>query len=204
MQQYDPRVDDFIEKAHPFAKPILKHIRALVHEASPLITETIKWNCPFFEYKGTVCMMNAFKEHCSFGFWNSTALNDKHGDIRRGEDKDSAGSFGRLTTITDLPADDIIKDFVLQAIALNETGTKKVIKKVSAEQKVVVVPDYLEDLLKQHPKASEAFFNFSYSHKKEYVQWITEAKTDATREKRLNTTIEQLEEGKSLMWKYNR
>jgi uncharacterized protein YdeI (YjbR/CyaY-like superfamily) len=204
MQQYDPRVDDFIEKAQPFAKPILKHIRTLVHEASPLVSEAIKWNCPFFEYKGTVCMMNAFKEHCSFGFWNSAALNDTHGVIRRGEEKDSAGSFGRLTSVADLPADDIIKNFVLQAIAQNETGKKKVVKRPTPEQKVVIVPDYFEDLLKEHPKANETFYNFSYSHKKEYIQWITEAKTEPTRQKRISTTIEQLEEGKFMMWKYSK
>ena len=203
MQQYDPRVDDFIEKAQPFAKPILKHIRAVVHEASPLITETIKWGMPFFEYKGAVCQMAAFKQHCGFGFWKASRLNDPKHLLYNGEES-AAGSFGRITSLADLPADDILKDFVLQAIQLNESGEKNPVKKVPKPKTELVVPDYFEELLRHHPKALEAFYNFSYSHKEEYLQWITDAKTDATREKRLATTIEQLEEGKSLMWKYSK
>src|ERR1700761_7227532 len=121
--QYDPRVDAYIEKSAEFAKPVLEHIRKLVHEASPLITETIKWGFPFFEYYGPVCQMAAFKNHMAFGFWRASRLNDPEHLLNPGEDA-VAGSFGRINNIGDLPGDDVLKQFVLQAMALNEADTK--------------------------------------------------------------------------------
>jgi uncharacterized protein YdeI (YjbR/CyaY-like superfamily) len=173
-----------------------------VHEASPLITENIKWGMPFFEYKGQVCQMAGFKQHCAFGFWKASRLDDPNHLLNPGEEA-SAGSFGRINTLADLPADDVIKEFVLQAIKLNESGEKSpVIKKVIAEKKELIVPDDFTTLLDEHPKAKETFEKFSLSHKKEYVEWIVEAKTDATREKRMKQAIEMMSEGKSRHWKY--
>jgi hypothetical protein len=124
MKQYDARVDAYIGKSAAFAQPVLKHIRALVHEASPLLTETIKWGSPFFEYNGNVCFMAAFKAHCAFGLWDIYMLNDKHGVIKKGQEKESRGNFGRITSITDLPKGEILKDLIRQAVAINEKGVK--------------------------------------------------------------------------------
>lgn len=201
MGQYDARVDAYIEKSAAFAQPILNHIREVVHSASPLITETVKWGMPFFEYKGPVCQMAAFKEHCAFGFWKASLLNDPHGLLKIGDG--AAGSFGRVETIDDLPTPDAIKHFVLLAIENNDKGIKTpTIKKTPAERKELVTPDYFEALLNHHPKAKDVFDKFSYSHKKEYLEWIIDAKTDATRQKRMQQAIEMMEEGKSRNWKY--
>src|ERR1700733_3481496 len=108
MEQYDSRVDAYITKAAPFAKPILEYIRTLVHETSPQITENIKWGFPFFEYKGVLCNMAAFKQHCSFGFWKVSLLNDPSHSLMTGDA--SAGSLGQLTTIADLPSKEILVD----------------------------------------------------------------------------------------------
>ena len=202
MEQYDARVDAYIEKSADFAKPILRHIRQVVHAASPLITETIKWGMPFFEYKGTVCQMAAFKQHAAFGFWKARRLNDPGHLLNPGEEA-AAGSFGRINTIADLPSPDVLTDFVLQAMQLNETAKKEpAVKKAPVEKKELIAPDYLITALEQNPKAWETFEKFSYSHKKEYIEWLLDAKTDATREKRLATTLAWLTEGKSRMWKY--
>lgn len=201
MEQYDSRVDAYIAKSADFAKPILKHIRQIVHEASPLITENIKWGCPFFEYKGPVCQMAAFKEHGAFGFWKASRLNDPDHLLNPGEEA-AAGSFGRIYNLADLPANDVIKAFVLQAIDLNEAGVKVDKPKSSAEKKELIIPGYFTDILSKYPQAQATFDAFSYSNKKEYVTWITEAKTDDTRQKRIDTSIEWLSEGKSRMWKY--
>jgi uncharacterized protein YdeI (YjbR/CyaY-like superfamily) len=205
MEQYDPRVDAFIEDSAAFAQPILKHLRALIHETSPLIMETIKWGCPFFDYNGNLCHMNAFKEHAGFGFWNSGALFDPGNDLKRGDDKDSAGNFGRLTSLADLPPDHILKEFIQQAMIANEKGGKMAhvaaVKKVPAEKKELAVPDDFTALLNEHPKAKETFEKFSPSHKKEYITWIIDAKTDVTRQKRMEQAIEMMAEGKSRHWK---
>ena len=206
MEQYDPRVDAFIAKASTFAQPILKHIRALVHETSPLITETIKWNCPFFEYKGTICQMNAFKAHMAFGFWNSSALADPGKHLKRGDEKESAGAFGRITILSDLPPDHVIKDFIQQAMAANEKGAKST-RPVAPKKPVeaiaqLMTPDYFQKVLDENLKAKEKFDKSAYSHKKEYLIWIIDAKTEATRQKRMALAIEWLTEGKSRHWKY--
>jgi uncharacterized protein YdeI (YjbR/CyaY-like superfamily) len=203
MEQYDPRVDAYIDRSAEFAKPILKHIRRLVHDASPLIVENIKWGMPFFECKGLVCQMAAFKQHCAFGFWKASRLNDPQHLLNKGEDA-AAGSFGRINSLSDLPDDNALKHFVLQAIKLNESGEKPALKKPTIPKPELQIPDYLAELLLQHPKAKNTFEKLSASHKREYVEWIVEAKTDATRQKRLDTTIEWLTEGKNRMWKYNK
>jgi len=197
MPNKDPRIDAYIEKSADFAKPIMTHLRRLIHKASPKITENIKWSMPAFEYKGLVCGFAAFKHHCTFGFWKESLL--KKGEFST--EKTAMGSFGRITSKKDLPPDDVIIKLVQQAVELNEKGIK-VEKKKSPVKTELVVPDYLTEALKKDKKAHETFESFPYSCKKEYVEWITEAKTDATRDKRLATTLEWLAEGKRRNWKY--
>ena len=198
---YDARVDAYIGKSAPFAQPILRHLRQLVHSVSPLLTETMKWGFPFFDYKGSVCQMAAFKEHIGFGFWKQRQLNDPGKLIK--EEDGTAGSFGRITSLSDLPADEILVDFIKQAMQLNEAGTKKpVVKKEGAPKAPIEMPANFADLLANNPKAQAVFEKFSPSHKREYLEWIVDAKSDATRVKRLQTAIEQIEEGKSKNWKY--
>jgi len=197
MPNKDPRVDAYIEKSADFAKPILNHLRKLIHKASPKISETVKWSMPAFEYKGLVCGIAAFKQHCALGFWKEKLLDSDAFPAQ----KNAMGSVGRITSKKDLPPDDVIIKLVQQAIELNENGVK-VPKKAAAPKKELVVPDYLTAALKKNKTAQKTFENFPYSCKKEYVEWITEAKTEPTREKRIATTIEWLAEGKRRNWKY--
>ena len=197
MPAIDPRVDAYIEKSAEFAKPILLHIRDLVHKACPDVVETMKWSFPHFDHKGMFCSMASFKQHCAFGFWKQSLLEKDAFPAQ----KTAMGSFGRITSLDDLPPDDVISGLIRQAVELNEKGIK-VSKKPVAEKKELIVPDYLTAELKKNKAARETFENFPYSCKKEYVQWITEAKTEATRDKRLATTIEWLSEGKRRNWKY--
>ncbi|HVZ26862.1 MAG TPA: YdeI/OmpD-associated family protein [Sediminibacterium sp.] len=201
MAHTDARVDAYIQKAPAFAQPILVHLRRLVHEAGSDITETIKWGMPAFEYKGIVANMAAFKQHCSFGFWKASLLPDPKGVLACKEG--AAGSLGRITTLADLPPASALKQLIREAIKLNEAGVK--IPKAPAAKKAAVkltVPPYLKARLQKHPKAAAVFDAFSPSHKKEYVEWILDAKTEATREKRLATMLEWLAAGKTRNWKY--
>jgi uncharacterized protein YdeI (YjbR/CyaY-like superfamily) len=201
MPATDPRVDAYIDKSKDFAKPILDHIRELVHDACPEATETIKWNFPHFDYKGEMmCSMASFKEHCAFGFWKQALIEN---DAFPAE-KTAMGSFGRITSIKNLPSDKVMKKLIKDAMKLNDAGIKVQRAPVSKEKKELVVPDILLESLAKNDAAAETFNNFPYSKKKDYVVWITEAKSDATRDKRLATTIEWLAEGKSRMWKYEK
>jgi uncharacterized protein YdeI (YjbR/CyaY-like superfamily) len=198
MPAKDPRVDAYIDNAQEFAKPILTHLRELVHEVCPEVVETLKWGMPSLEYKGLLCGFAAFKQHCTFGFWKQSLLEQSAFPERT-----AMGSFGRITSLKDLPDDKTLKKLIAEAVRLNEEGIK-VKRTVSKEKKELVVPDVLLEALAKNERAAETFNNFPYSCKKEYVQWITEAKTDATRDKRLATTLDWLSEGKRRNWKYER
>ncbi len=199
MPNVEPRVDAYIERSAEFAKPILRHIRKLVHAACPDIVEKIKWGMPHFDHKGPVCHMAAFKQHCAFGFWKQPLLEKDAFPAQ----KTAMGSFGKITSLEDLPKHEVILGLVKQAMELNEKGVK-IQKKPVAAKKELVVPDDLHAALKKNEPARETFEKFSYSHKKEYVEWITEAKTEPTRNKRLATTLEWLAEGKGKNWKYQK
>lgn len=204
MEHYDPRIDAIIEKAQPFAKPILNHLRELVHKACPEVQETIKWGMPFFDYKGTLCQMAAFNQHAVFGFWKGALLTDPAGKIITGEGENAAmGHFGKITTIDDLPADKIIISYIKEAMRLNEDGIS-VPKAKPAKKQEPAMPDELEKALTGNAQAKKTWDAFAPSHRKEYIQWITEAKTEATRDKRLQTTVEWLVEGKQRTWKYQK
>lgn len=201
MAEVNPRFDQYIEKAQPFAKPILERLRKVVHEACPDVKETIKWGMPHFEYGGSIlCHMASFKQHAIFGFRNAHAMKDPHHLF----DPDTAmGHFGRISNIEELPSDKIIVSYIKEAMKLNEAGVKPKIK-AKSEQKLLVVPEYFTNALSKNKKALKTFEAFPYSHKKEYVQWIIEAKSDDTRQRRIETAVEWLSEGKSRNWKYER
>lgn len=198
MPVTDPRVDAYIEKSKDFAKPILRHVRSLVHETCPDVKETLKWSMPSFEYKGILCGFAAFKEHCTFGFWKQTLMESD----AFSETKTAMGSFGKLTSLEDLPSDAMMKKLIKQAMKLNDDGVK--VTKPKHDKKEVVIPEVLLEALARNEKAAETFNNFPPSCRREYAEWIAEAKTDATRDKRLATTMEWLTEGKRRNWKYEK
>ena len=193
MPATDPRIDAYISKSAPFAQPILKHIRQLVHKACPDVQETMKWSFPHFEHKGVMCGMAAFKEHCRFGFWKAPIMKDAK--LLEGLEK--------ITSLKDLPADKTLLACIKEAAKLNEENVK-LPAQPKAPRKEIPPPDDLLAALKKNKKAFKAFEDFSPSHKREYIEWITEAKTEATRNKRIETTLEWLTEGKSRNWKYQK
>ncbi|MBI3193488.1 MAG: YdeI/OmpD-associated family protein [Ignavibacteriae bacterium] len=201
MATKDKRVDDYIAKSADFAKPILTHLRELVHKACPDVEETMKWSFPHFDYKGMMCSMASFKQHCVFGFWKASLMKDKS-LIENAKSEVAMGHLGRITSLKDLPSDKVLISYIKEAAKLNDDGVKFPQKPKSSEKKELVVPDYFLAEIKKNKKAFQTFEGFSYSHKKEYVEWITEAKTESTRDKRMISAIEMMREGKSRNWKY--
>ena len=201
MAKIDPRIDTYIEKSAEFARPILKHIREMVHLVNPNIEETIKWGAPHFDYKGIMCGMAAFKKHCSFTFWKGSIMNDPHG-ILETIGKTGMGQLGKITSLDDLPNNQIFLDYLTEAVRLNEEGIKTPIKSGKKDKKELDIPDYFVNAIRQNDAAWHTFENFSYYNQKEYLEWITEAKTEKTREKRLANAVEWMAEGKVRNWKY--
>jgi len=201
MGKRDPRVDAYIEDSADFAKPILKQLRAAVHDACPQCEETMKWRFPHFEYKGMLCGMAAFKEHATFGFWKGSLVmpEAEGGEAAR----DGMGHFGKMTSVADIPPRKVLTGYIKKAMALNDEGIK-VARKPKAPAKPVKVPPDLSAALKQSKKGKTAFDAFPPSHKREYVEWITEAKTDDTRARRIKQAVEWIAAGKSRNWKYER
>lgn len=190
----------YISKAAPFAQPILEHLRSLVLKTCPHATESIKWGVPFFEtYGDNLCNMAAFKKNCAFGFWKASLMKDPEGLFTKiGET--SMGHLGRVTSLEELPPDKVLVAYIKEADQLNKKGIKPVVKKT--EKKEITTPPALTAALKKNKVAAKNYEAFSYSAKKEYIEWIEGAKTDATLQKRLETAVEWIAEGKQRNWKY--
>jgi uncharacterized protein YdeI (YjbR/CyaY-like superfamily) len=201
MSKFNPAVSEYIAESADFAQPILIELRAIVHSFCPEVKESMKWSMPVFDYNGSIlCNMASFKLHCSFGFWLSSLMKDEHGVIP--EEKDGMGNLGKIRSMEDIPAPEKLGTLILQAMALTDAGVK--LPKAPAKEKKLEIPQALTDELEKHPAAKSVFDNFSFSHKREYVDWLNEAKTEATLNKRLDTTISNLLEGKSKEWKYRK
>ena len=202
MGKKEKIVDAYIAKAADFARPILNHIRELVHKTCPEVEEKMKWSFPHFDYKGEMmCSMAAFKQHAVFGFWKASLMKDPV-LAETAKSEVAMGHLGRLTAIKDLPADKKMTAWIKEAMALNDKGIKLAAKPKTTDKKEMVVPDYFIKALSKNKKAKQTFESFAYSHKKEYLQWIAEAKTEETRNKRIAAAIEMMSEGKSRNWKY--
>jgi uncharacterized protein YdeI (YjbR/CyaY-like superfamily) len=198
MPTIDPRVDAYIAAARPFAQPILAHLRAIVHEAIPEVEETIKWGMPHFVRDGIVCSCAAFTAHCAFTLWQATAV---LGPEARGG---AMGQYGRISRIADLPARRTLVSHVRKAAALRAAGTTSPQSRPVRRTPPIEVPADLVKALAADPVAQRTFDGFAPSHRREYVEWITEAKREATRARRIATTIAWLREGKGRNWKYER
>ena len=193
----DPRIDAYIGNAAPFARPILEHARALVHEACPGVEEAIKWGMPTFVHAGGIlCGMAAFKQHASFGFWKHALV------VGEGEPRDGMGSYGKMASLQDLPPDKVLLAHIRKAMTLNEAGVKSPAARKSAPKPPMDAPQDLIAALNTNKPAQATFDAFPPSCKREYIEWIVEAKREETRAKRLAQTVEWLAEGKRRNWKY--
>lgn len=201
MGKKNPIIDAYIARAADFAKPVLIHLRELVHKVCPVVEEKIKWSFPHFDYKGEMmCSMAAFKQHCAFGFWKASLMKDKklaetaHSEV-------AMGHLGKIASLKDLPPDKTIIAWIKEAMKLNDEG-KKIIKPTTSIKKELIIPGFFSDTLKKNKKAWATFEKFSPSNKRDYVEWVTDAKSDDTRDKRLKQSVEWMAEGKPRNWKY--
>jgi hypothetical protein len=194
----DPRVDAYITRAADFARPILEEIRARVHAACPDVEETIKWSVPAFDYKGPLCGMAGFKRHAVFGFWKSPLV---IGDARAGDNP--MGFREKLTSVDDLPPKREFRANVKKAMDLNDRGIT-LPRPARSKKPELPMPEDFAAAVKKNKSARAAFDKFSPSHRREYIEWITEAKTEQTRGRRVKTAIEWMSEGKARNWKYMR
>jgi uncharacterized protein YdeI (YjbR/CyaY-like superfamily) len=202
MGKKDPRVDAYIANAQPFAQPILKQLRKTVHAACPDVQETMKWSFPHFDYKGIFCAMAGFKAHCTFGFWKGALLKDSVKGMPSGGEK-AMGQFGRITALSDLPSDKTLVKIVQAAAKLNDDKIAVPRRKPKAKPPIKV-PAYFTAALTKNKKAMAAFDSFPPSHRREYVEWIVEAKTEETRDRRMAQAIGWIAEGKGRNWKYEK
>jgi len=203
MSNVDPRIDAYIRKSADFAKPILEYLREVIHAGCPDLVETIKWSRPFFDYHGPLCGLAAFKAHCALHFWKGDLVAPTGTQQRA-----TTGQFGRITSVADLPPKRTLIAMVKQAARLNAEGVaapwqeKRAEARAGRAAKPVVVPQALADALAKNRKARAAFDAFSPSHKREYIEWISSAKREETRTRRLTQAVAQMAEGKSQNWRY--
>jgi uncharacterized protein YdeI (YjbR/CyaY-like superfamily) len=193
----DPRIDAYIERQADFARPILEHLRSMVHAACPEGEETLKWGMPHFLYKGRMLAgMAAFKAHATFGFRRGKEVLGE-----TGAERDAMGQFGRLTSVADLPPDDILHAMIRKAMALTDSGAPPARSKPAPKPEPETPPE-LESALLANPAARAVFDGFPPGCRREYVEWVAEAKRPETRDKRIAQAVEWMAEGKRRNWKY--
>jgi uncharacterized protein YdeI (YjbR/CyaY-like superfamily) len=197
MGTKDKRIDDYIARAAPFARPILTRLRATVHEACPDVVETIKWSHPSFGYGGRMMAgMSAFKAHCGFGFWMGAKV---LGETKSG---DAMWDYGRIASPDDLPPRKTTIAQVKKAMRLIDAGEGKMERGPAKPKKAIRVPKDLAIAFASNRKAAATYEAFPPSQRREYVEWITEAKSEETRERRLEQAVAWMAEGKRRHWKY--
>jgi uncharacterized protein YdeI (YjbR/CyaY-like superfamily) len=195
----DPRIDSYIARQADFARPILEHLRSAVHKACPEAEETLKWSMPHFLYKGQMLVgMAAFKAHATFGFWRGKEVVGE-----TGAERDAMGQFGRLASIADLPGDDVLHALIRKAMALTDAGSRPARAPKAAKAELETPPD-LESALAENPAAKAVFDSFPPSGRREYVEWVVEAKRPETRANRIAQAVSWLAEGKRRHWKYEK
>jgi uncharacterized protein YdeI (YjbR/CyaY-like superfamily) len=194
----DPRVDAYIANAAEFAQPVLVYLRNVVHAACPEVEETMKWSMPHFTYKGILCGMAAFKEHCAFGFWKEKLIFPSGDGTKTG----AMGQLGRITSRSDLPPRKVLLGYIREAVRLNEQDVKVPKSPASRRSGDPAMPAQFRRALAQHPSAQAAFKRFSPSQQREYVAWIAEAKREETQARRIGTAVEWIAESKPRNWKY--
>ncbi|MEP6563824.1 MAG: DUF1801 domain-containing protein [Mesorhizobium sp.] len=198
---HNPKVDAYAGQAEDFARPILAHLRGLIHATCPEVVEEIKWGIPHFDYRGEMmCIFAAYNNHCSFSFWKDSLMADAR--LRRNAELAAAKRFmGNLTSLADLPADAELTAWIKEAMSLNDRGVKLPPRK-SKDPKEVEIPAAFAAALAAKPEIKAIFDSKSASFQKEYNIWIGEAKTDGTRVKRIEESLSWIIEGKGRFWKY--
>ena len=192
----DPRVDAYIARAQPFARPILEHVRERVHAAVPEVEEMLKWSAPSFTLNGKILLMMAsFKAHAALNFWRGQELRGEQAEA------DAMGQFGKLTSVEDLPPDKELEGLIRKAAELTASAPAPRKAKHAPKPPPELHPEFAA-ALKTAPKAKAALDGFPPSARRDYLEWVAEAKQDATRQKRIATSIEWLSEGKRRHWKY--
>jgi hypothetical protein len=202
MATKDPRVDAYIAKLPDFSSEICKRLRAIVHEASPEIEEDIKWGHIAFMHKGIVCGLAAFKQHVVFHFWKSALLTGSHS--RRATDDTTLARLETIRGVDDLPPRATIAGFVRAAVKLNDGAVRSPRPAMGGKKTKAPLrtPPSLARALARNAKAKATYDGFSPSHKREYVEWITEAKTEETRDRRIEQALGWMAEGKPRNWRY--
>jgi uncharacterized protein YdeI (YjbR/CyaY-like superfamily) len=197
MPKRDARVDAYIERSGDFAKPILTYLRSVIHEACPTVEETIKWNAPFYMYEGILCSTAAFKQHCALIMWKGRLL-------PKPDAKYVTTDLRKIRSLADLPPRKKLAGYIKALMKLNEDGAKSARRSGPKFTKPLVISAELRRAIARNKKAGAAFADFPPSHKREYAEWIADAKRPETRERRIKAAIEMIAEGKSRNWKYEK
>ncbi|HWB03022.1 MAG TPA: YdeI/OmpD-associated family protein [Verrucomicrobiales bacterium] len=188
----------WMEQLSDFARPMIERIYKIIRKAAPQLEEGIRWSSPTFIGRGLVCSFAAFQKHVTLVFWRGAELNDTTGLLTHGQGR-SAMRSAKFTSLDQID-DKVIRTWVTAAVALDKDPAKP--KPKPQKRPEAAVPKVLAAALSRNPKARGAFDAMPPSHRREYCEWIAEAKQEATVQRRVEKTIEKLSAGEGLHDKY--
>lgn len=199
----NPRVDAYLASSAEFARPIMTHLRELIHRRCPAVVEEIRWGIPHFDYAGDMmCVFAAHRAHCSFTFLKESIMSDPR--LQQNPGLPAAKRYmGRLASLENLPRDGELIALIGEAMQLNEQGIKVAPRPPKPPAQLEIHPEFSQALA-DNAAAQAIFDKQSPSFRKEYLVWINDAKTEATRSKRIAESLEWIAEGKRRFWKYQK
>lgn len=189
-------IDQGIAEMEPFAQIICKKLRKLILSADTAIIEDWKWG-PNYYLDGMVCGFWGFKKHVTLTFFQGALLKDKKKVLL----ENPGNVHNRHMKFTDVKEvnEKLIMEYLFEAIDNNRKGHKI----LETKEKIVDVPEDVQKAFKK-AKVLAYFEGLAFTHRKEYVMWISDAKKEETRRKRITQAIEKLNQKQSLNDKYKK
>ncbi|MCB0792148.1 MAG: DUF1801 domain-containing protein [Flavobacteriales bacterium] len=196
------RINSHIAEQDEWKRRLMVRLRQLIHQVDPGIEETWRWNGPHFDRNGIMLGMSAHKTCVSIWFHKGALLKDPRRLFEPLEKDEAKGMRVYKLKESDAIDEKAFTELVKQAVKLNEDGVK--LSEAKPARKTLVVPPELESVLKKDQHAMTNWEGFSYSKKKDYIEWVTDAKREETRKRRIAQAFQLIRDGLALNERYEK
>jgi hypothetical protein len=187
------QINQYMAELPEWQRRMLVRLRQLIHEAAPEVEEAWRWDKPHFDNAGIMVGLCAFKEHVAVWFHKGALLKDTKKLFEATARTEEKGMRAYKLHEGDKINEAAFLDLVKQAVAVNDKGTK--LREAKPTKKALVVPEDLEQVLRKDPTAWANWEAFPVGHRRAYVEWVTDARQEETRKRRIAQSLEKIREG---------